>query len=265
MIRTASQYVGLVIAVLFALSAGGEPSDESRPSSSIDEKAVEIFKSMSGLLADQGSFHLEAYETLDVVDSAGRKRQYSAKRSLYVQRPDKMRGESSGDLGSMKAWYHRAGLTILDRSENVYMQAEVPPSIDEMLDYIADQFRLVLPLLEIASSNLYESIAPEIIAGEYLGIGLVDDLQCHHVAFTQEDIDWQIWVEEGDRPLLRKLIITYKSLPAQPQFTARIMLWEFDLMFIPEFFEAVIPDGAEEVPMLRSDAAGSHDIDENRQ
>ncbi len=255
--------IGLVAVSWVAASVNAEPTDESRANHSVDEKADAIFKTMSDFLADQGSFHLEAFETLDVVDSAGRKRQYSTKRSLYVQRPDKMRGESSGDLSNTKAWYHRAGLTIVDRSENTYMQAEVPPSIDEMLDYVADQFRLVLPLLEIATSKLYESIAPEITAGEYLGLSRVDDLQCHHLAFSQDDIDWQIWVEEGDRPLLRKLIITYKSLPAQPQFTARIMLWEFDLMFIPEFFEAVIPDGAEEVPMMRLGTAGDQELHEN--
>ena len=103
---------------------------------------------------------------------------------------------------------------------------------------------------------MYDGFISRFLSGEYLGLSLVDDLRCHHIAFSMEEVDLQVWVEEGSQPLLRKLLFTFKNLPMQPQYSARIMLWELDLMFIPEFFEAAISDEAEQVPVMRLDAAG---------
>ena len=43
---------------------------------------------------------------------------------------------------------------------------------------------------------------------------------CRTLAFVEKDIDWQIWIENGPQLTPCKLVITYKTQPAQPQFTA---------------------------------------------
>jgi hypothetical protein len=50
----------------------------------------------------------------------------------------------------------------------------------------------------------------------YVGMSQIADTKCHHLAFRQKLLDWQLWVEDGDKPLPRKLVITYKRQYAEP-------------------------------------------------
>ncbi len=55
--------------------------------------------------------------------------------------------------------------------------------------------------------------------GEYLGIHEAAGVPCHHLAFEQATIDWQLWIDAGKDPLPRKLVITYKTEDEVPQYT----------------------------------------------
>ncbi len=58
----------------------------------------------------------------------------------------------------------------------------------------------------------------------------------------QDDIDWQIWIEIGKRQIPRKLVITYKNLPGQPQFIAILRDWVIDKPITNFAFKPDIPD-----------------------
>ena len=53
-----------------------------------------------------------------------------------------------------------------------------------------------------------------------LGSGVINGVECDYLAFRTEDVDWQIWVEDGERALPRKVVITFKDQPGYPQFVA---------------------------------------------
>jgi len=63
--------------------------------------------------------------------------------------------------------------------------------------------------------------------GRYFGVDSVLGYNCHHLAFTQDNIDWQVWIEDGPLPLIRKFVITHKNEPGEPEFTALIKSWDF--------------------------------------
>ncbi len=73
-----------------------------------------------------------------------------------------------------------------------------------------------------------------------LGIGYVFEARCRHLAFRQEGIDWQIWLDEGNQMLPRKIVITYKESPGHLQYTAYFTKWDLaaqvpaaSLTFVP--------------------------------
>ena len=65
----------------------------------------------------------------------------------------------------------------------------------------------------------------------------------------QEDIDWQIWIESGKRQIPRKIVITYKNLPGQPQFIAFLNDWVIDKSITDFVFNSNIPDPNQRVEM----------------
>ena len=84
----------------------------------------------------------------------------------------------------------------------------------------------------------------------YLGLHHVEGKKCHHIAATQEDIDWQIWVDSGDVARLRKIVITYKQLAGSPQYTALIKNFS-NLDTVPDdTFVSKLPEGATKISLL---------------
>jgi hypothetical protein len=87
-----------------------------------------------------------------------------------------------------------------------------------------------------------------------LGETDVNGRTCRSLAFVETDIDWQIWIENGPQLTPCKLVITYKTEHAQPQFTAVFTDWDFVPRIADAVFVAELPKGTEKVPFA-TDAA----------
>ena len=64
----------------------------------------------------------------------------------------------------------------------------------------------------------------EVTAASDYGPGVIDDVTCEHYAFRQPGLDWQVWVQLGDHPMPRKLVLTTTTDPARPQHTS-VLKW----------------------------------------
>jgi hypothetical protein len=78
-----------------------------------------------------------------------------------------------------------------------------------------------------------------VLFGFEVGATPIEGVRCRHLAFVERDIDWQIWIEEGTQWVPRKIVITYKTIPGAPQFSAVLSDWDFatrppDALFTPQ-------------------------------
>jgi hypothetical protein len=157
--------------------------------------------------------------------------------------------EAYGDLLNRSVWYNGENFTLLDREFNTYLQVPAPDSIDTLLDQIEEQLEVVIPLGKMLSEDVYQALTPQIRQARYLGLHQVRGIECHHIIFTQEDLDWQLWVEASSTPVPRKLVIVYKREPGIPQSVAVISEWDFTVATPDELFEFSPPEGAREVDL----------------
>jgi hypothetical protein len=81
----------------------------------------------------------------------------------------------------------------------------------------------------------------------------IDGVECEHLAFrnadtdTDTDTDWQLWVEVGDKPVPRQMVITSKTLNSAPQYTLRVKGWRTGVEPAPDAFAFTPPAGAQEL------------------
>ena len=68
-------------------------------------------------------------------------------------------------------------------------------------------------------------------------------MDCIHLGFIQEQADWQLWVDHSKNLLPRKVLITYKKLPSQPQWSAVFSNWRFNGRLPASLFQPKIPKG----------------------
>ncbi len=71
---------------------------------------------------------------------------------------------------------------------------------------------------------------------------------CRTLAFVEKDVDWQIWIDSGPQLTPCKVVITYKSLPEQPQFSAVFTDWDFTPRIAAPIFTPTLPAGARKIP-----------------
>jgi hypothetical protein len=224
-------------------AADAPPPDAPRPRQ-VEARADEIMKEMSAFLAKTPRLALEAEETLDEVYAGAPRIQLTNVRRAAIQRPSRFASDASGDTLNRSSWYDGKTITALDKEDNTYVTVEMPATIDAVLDKLADEYGIVVPLSDILYSDPYATLMEGVVYGEYRGIHLAAGVPCHHLAFSQEDIDWQIWIDAGPQPLPRKILITYAEEPGAPQYTAVIKRWSLDPKFTDELFHFVPPEGA---------------------
>ena len=76
---------------------------------------------------------------------------------------------------------------------------------------------------------------------------MIDGVECDHLAFRNTDVDWQLWIEIGGRPIPRKYVITSKAVTGGPQYTLRIKDWKTDVPIAADSFSFKPPADAKKV------------------
>jgi hypothetical protein len=218
--------------------------------SAIDPRVVQAIKEYSDRSTSIQQARVHAIDTIDVVLDSGQKVQYEHERTLLIDRPNRMIMKSSGDVKNRQFWKDGKTITLVDDDHRIYAQLKDPGTIDDAMDLMSQKYGVTVPLADLLSSNPAEVLLSKARTGTFLGMHKVDDAVCRHIALQQDDMDWQAWVEAGDTPRLRKLIITYKKQPGAPQYTLRLKSSE-TLSSIPrEKFKFTPPDGYDKIDFM---------------
>lgn len=236
------------LGTLAAVLAAGCASPESNVRD-IDPRADTAFRNMCQTLDMAKAMRFRVHATMDGFTEMGSLAQFHRTSEVTLARPDRLFAETASDDGRWAVWHRDKSLTLLDRDSNAYATETVPRPIDEMLDHMADNYDLIMPMADLLVGDTYRSMIENVESGTYVGLHEVDDIPCHHLLFMQEDIDWQIWIDARAPHLPRKLAITYVDEPDQPQYVALIDAWDLAPAVTEDVFVFAPPSGAVQAPM----------------
>lgn len=219
----------------------------------IDPKAESILEEAVNYLKSAQSLNFKADITFEDIAPAGLKIQYHSTAQVFVDRPDRFQIDYVGDRRDVSFYYNGKDFILFDRRDNVYGTFAAPGTIDETLKTVAEDFGFVVPLADLAHSDPAGIFKGKIQRGYYLGLVRWQGKSVHHLAFVESAVDWQIWIEDGKQPLIRKLVITYKNLDASPQYIATFPEWNMNWR-VPRdnFFSFKAPANAVKIDFLPS-------------
>ncbi len=216
----------------------------------VESQADRILREMSAYLSAATAFTFHADVTHDNVVDDSQMIQYGGTAEVAVRRPDRLRAEYRGDERRSSAVIDGRTATIHDLAMNVYSVTEVPAGLDAAVDHLFEKYGFTVPITDFVYADPYDALTGFVDSGFWVGLSLVDGTRCHHLAFSQETIDWQIWIEDSPRPVPRKLVITYKDEPGAPQYTARLSRWDLQPRLSNHYFEFHPPIGADEIEFM---------------
>jgi len=239
----------LLLAALCGIFTVGTAYAADPATTSIHPEADRLLRAACTQLsaAKTFSFKAEVWEDTVVV---GHKVTTTKTIDAQVRRPDGVQMEVRSPKRSRGFWYDGKSLTLLDRTHNLYGTVPVPDTIDKVLDAANDQFGINFPLEDLLVNDPYSSASAAIKGGAYFGKVNILGTPCVHIAFSTDQVDWQLWIQDGPNPLPRKLVITYKLEDTAPQFTAIFSDWNIQSVISDKNFVFTPPEGAAKIEIL---------------
>ena len=238
------------VALAMMILAGWSQVIHAQPTG-IDPQAEKLLRRMSDYLASRQQFTVKAESTLEVVLTSGQKLQFSSPATASVWRPNRLRADRKGDIVNQEFYYDGKTLTLYNPKENLYAATAAPPTLDETLDFAREKLDVIAPGAELLYGNAAERMLKETTSGFVVGPSVVAGVKCTHLAFRGPEVDWQIWIEDGDKPLPRKFILTSKKVTGEPQFTVLVRSWDLTPKLTNREFTFVPPKGAKKIEFLQ--------------
>lgn len=220
----------------------------------IDPEANRVFKEMCDYIAGLRSFSVEEVITEDKVYPDGQKIEFRKTSRVRIKRPDKLKAETLGDGGKTVVVINGPRFYLHKGADNVWGEFSVPPNLDAALDDMLAKLDVNAPSSDLFKDDPYGAIMPGVLSGILVGATTIDGRPCRHLAFRQLEVDWQIFVAEGDKPLPVLAVITDKTLHGNPQHRIAFTKWDIKEKNGDKTFDFTPPDGAQKVELLAPDA-----------
>jgi len=250
------RYLPSLVIVLVAGLAGPpaalcdeKPTAAASSPESPDAKA--LLMRMADFLGEAKAFSVTIDAVYDVLQASGQKIEFGEVRHVLIDRPDRLSVQvemSNGEKLTM--YFDGKTFTMFSPKENVFSQLEKPGSVDDVMKFIVLDLQTPIPLSMLLLASIKEELEKRITEVDYVEQTNIAGKPADHLAVRTADIDFQVWVAQGEQPSPLRVVITYKHAPGQPQFSADLSDWNFAPKIDDSAFAFSPPAGAQAIPVM---------------
>ena len=207
------------------------------------DDAKAILKSMSDYVSSQKTIEFTFDSDIEVITPQLEKIQFTNSGEVLVSRPDKIAAHRIGGYAEVALYFDGKTATVYGKNVNGYAQFAAPGTLDQLFTALRAGHGVALPGADFLLSNPYSTLVADVLEAKHIGRGVIDGVECEHLAFRNFDTDWQLWVEAGDKPIPRKVVITSKTISSGPQYTFRVKSWKTGIEPPADAFKFTPPAG----------------------
>jgi hypothetical protein len=252
-LKVVAVLAGVGVASLVGVAPAGQAAGPPKPTISKEASAA-VAQMGKSLSAERFSFQVRTLRVY--ADSNGQPLHIAHSIRVMVRRPDKLRIEVTGDDGSTKLFYNGKTVVLFSVEGNRYASFPAPNTIQAMLKVVMGRLHVDFPLADFLTDNPDKSFLYGVTSGREVNTVTIDGVPSRHLLFIQPPgIELELWVEKNDRSLPQRLIVTYRTLPDQPNFVAEFSDWDLSVQPTDAEFEFQAPVGAKRVELKPAAAA----------
>ena len=227
--RSSRRPTALVATCLTAFGTGATvaaivppPPSVAKPTSAIEPRALEALRYMGGYLRSLNRFSVDAQTMRDEVLPDGEKVTIGGTVNYLARVPDRLRADVRTDRKQRQLLYDGKTLTVYAPRMHFYASTPAPSTIGATLDSARTRYGIEMPLADLFLWGTSRDGVDELTSARYIGPAFVDGIDTDQYAYRQGGSDWQLWVQRGNTPLPRKLVITTTDETARPQYVANL-------------------------------------------
>jgi hypothetical protein len=225
-----------------------EPAKQAKPAIG-EEASAPILRMGQTLRAEQFSFQAQTIRVYATPNGEPLHIFHTLK--VTVHRPNRLMAEVTGDDGSSKLVFDGKTATIFSATQNKYASIAVPDgTIEGMLKEAVGRLGVDFPLADFLSEAPSKAFLSGVTAGRVVNTVTIDGAPYDHLFFSQPPgIELELWLSKNEQSLPRRLIVTYRSLPGEPNFIAQFSDWNFNIHPTDADFAFQPPAGATQVEL----------------
>ena len=205
----------LVVTGAGAPATGQSPAAENTKSG---ETAVEA------TLRKTADFYKKAGSLAVEIERAQKLGPMTVKNTITIDfvRPDKLAIRSKGNVPGADVVSDGKTLSVSIAALKSYTQSKAPASLDNLgADPLSKAIIMSslqgTMLSELISNDPYKMLMEGVKTSIYVAKEMLDGGTAHHLKFTQDQFDWEIWIAADGGPLIRKVVMDMtKSLAGSP-------------------------------------------------
>lgn len=213
-----SAIVGTIAVVLSAaMGPNAASADET--------DARRILQAMSDYLAGLETFSFDYDAEHEVVTIDGEKLGIARSGGVSVARPDRVHATSVGGFSDLEMAFDGATFAVADGDTALHATQAFDGDLAMLIDTLRDTYARPLPAADLIVPDAFSVLMEEVTGVKDLGSGVIGGVECDHLAFRNAEVDWQIWIAQGDTPRPCRFVITTRDIAQAPQHRITVRDW----------------------------------------
>lgn len=236
---------------LLALGLAAALSSCSTPQARLDAQTSTVLQAMSDKLAAAKTLRVTAtrdsspgfYVGFDVAEKA--------RVSAAVSRPDKIAARADTNLGKRSVFFDGTNVTFVDHKAGTHAQVKGSGAIDGTVRSIEEVYGVMPPLAELITNKPSAFLLDGVTSGSCKGKEKIGGTECHHLAFQQANLSWELWVGVSDN-LPKKMVITHPNGEGGAPLKATLLVekWELNAPLTTADLAVSVPTNSMRIDMI---------------
>jgi hypothetical protein len=223
----------------------------------LDPAVAEALRRMSATLAGARSLTVQFTSLREAALLAGSDQlvTLSASVAVGIRRPGELAALVGSDRGSFRLWYDGTTATLLSLTANAYARAGAPGDLETLFDALEERLGVEIPLRDLLAADPYAVLTGIPTSGVHVGRTVVNGALCEHYALRNSEVDWQVWIAVGERPVPCRLVVVDRTALGSPRSVLEFQDWNLAPRLGDSTFDFVAPANAQQVPWIERSAA----------
>jgi hypothetical protein len=247
--------IALIAAPAYAQDAAQSAPAPTTAAGTIDPLAITALKAMGDYMKSLKSFEIRSKASIETnMEDTDLKVTLGLDNIYRVQRPNAFFIELRSDRQFRQFYYNGKSFTVSVPRQGFYSVVDAPPTIAEVVDDLYEKYGVSLPLSDIFTWAEDGAPTDGIRSAVRVGYAKIGGVDTDQFAFRGDDLDFQVWIARGAKPLPMKISIVDRSSAVRPSYSAELT-WDTAVKFTPASFAFKPPSGASKIQMAKLDSA----------
>jgi hypothetical protein len=222
----------------------------------VDPAAVETLKRMTTFLDGLQQFSVNTHSIIEEMHASKHRVDYDVSASVTVKRPNKLRAVRTGELMGESFFYDGTTLTVYKPSEKAYATEKGIDTIEKMITFARETAGALLPSADLLYRNAFPLLMQDVTLAVVVGKPVINGVKYDHLLFSRPEVDFQIWIAQGKRPLPARYIVTETGTPALLSISTVLRDWNIAPAVDDAQFKFVPPKGAKAISFTQLEKTG---------